>query len=106
MPAKDESGRVITKDRNLPSNPGSKISKDLYKQPKHMIDPYDRKDLMASQEKKLSQSKMMDGIFRSMSHGNIAFGNDRKSYGIDQEGEMMLQKKKLFVEAVPRVFAH
>ena len=43
-PSRDDTGRVVTKDKNVTSNPQSKISKDLFKAPKHIIDPYERKD--------------------------------------------------------------
>ena len=48
-PSKDETGRVVTKDKNVTTNPQSKINKDLFKTPKHIIDPFERKDEIASQ---------------------------------------------------------
>jgi len=43
-PARDETGRIITKERNITSNPMTKVESDLFKAPKHIIDPYERKD--------------------------------------------------------------
>ena len=57
-----------------------KVHKDLFKAPKHIIDPYERKDQIATQERKLSQSKRGEEVFRSMSHGNLCFGNDKLTY--------------------------
>ena len=34
----------MTKDKNVTSNPMGKVHKDLFKAPKHIIDPYERKD--------------------------------------------------------------
>ena len=43
MPARDEAGRVKTKERNFVTNLTSKIDKEVMKFPKHIPDPYDRK---------------------------------------------------------------
>ena len=41
---RDETGRVVTKEKNPTSNPMTKVQTDLFKAPKHIIDPYERKD--------------------------------------------------------------
>lgn len=39
-PLKNETGRVVTKDKNITTNPMPKVHNDLFKPYKHIIDPY------------------------------------------------------------------
>ena len=38
----------------------TKVESDLFKAPKHIIDPYERKDQMALQDKRMKESKKRD----------------------------------------------
>lgn len=55
----------------------TKVQTDSFKAPKHIIDPYERKDIIATQERLLNKEKMGEEVFRSMSHGSLCFGTDR-----------------------------
>lgn len=58
-PAKNDTGRVVTKEKNITTNPMSKVQKELYKQHRYIADPIERKSLMESQERKLGKQKML-----------------------------------------------
>lgn len=72
-PKRDETGRVVTKDRNALSNPTSKVENDLLKPPKYIVDPYERKEMFEKKEREIDHQKRGEEKFRSMSHGNILF---------------------------------
>lgn len=57
-PARDETGRVITIDKNVTSNPMTRVQSDLFKPLKHYVDPYERKDMLEKQARNLAKSKM------------------------------------------------
>jgi hypothetical protein len=42
-PPRDDTGRVITNPRNVTTNPISRIKSDLFKEPKYISDPINRK---------------------------------------------------------------
>lgn len=86
-PKRDDTGRVITKDRNALSNPTSKVETDLFKPLKYIIDPFERKEMFEKKEREINHQKRGDEKFRSMSHGNILFTNHKSTYGCDPEAE-------------------
>jgi hypothetical protein len=45
-PARDDTGRVITKDRNFTTNSMSKVEREVFKHYKYIADPIDRKSVM------------------------------------------------------------
>jgi hypothetical protein len=57
-PLRDETGRVITRPRNVTTNPMSRIKSDLFKEPKYISDPINRKYMFESQERRISRQKM------------------------------------------------
>jgi len=66
-----------------------------------MLDPYERKDIIESKEKKISKSKMLPEIFRTMSHGDILFSNPKRTYGLDNYANELLKKKHSFTPSSP-----
>ena len=69
-----------------------------------MLDPYERKDIIESKEKKISKSKMLPEIFRTMSHGDILFSNPKRTYGLDNYANELLKKKHNFTPSSPVKF--
>jgi hypothetical protein len=59
-PKRDETGRVVTSDRNALTNPLTRVQSDLFKHPKYIVDPYERKDMFQQKERKLNQEKRGD----------------------------------------------
>lgn len=79
----------------------SRVEKELYKPYRYISDPIDRKSLMESKEKKLSKQKMLPELFRTMSHGDILFSNDKKVYGLDNRTQELVKKKQEFQFSEP-----
>lgn len=49
---------------------------------------------------------MGEEVFRTMSHGNLCFGNDKLTYEVDAKAEEMLKHKKSYRDPPPRVYKH
>lgn len=64
---------------------------------KHIADPYERKDMFESQEKRLSKSKMGQEIYRTMSHGDLLFSSHKRIYGQDDKAKEIMKSKSPFV---------
>ena len=62
--------------------------------------------MIASQERKLSEEKRGEEVFRSKSHGSLLFGKEKETFGVDAQAEALLKQKKVFTNSVPRKFAH
>jgi hypothetical protein len=45
-------------------------------------------------------------MFRSMSHGDIRFTNDKALYGLDSKSIDVLKSKHIFKESIPKKFSH
>ena len=85
----------------------SKVIHDHFKPLKHIIDPYQRKDMIDSQERKLSNQKMLPETFRSMSHGNILFSKTKEMFGFDEKAkEINSNSKSPFGISPPKKFSH
>lgn len=57
-PARAETGKVITRERNIQANPMHKIHTDLFKNPPYVSDPLERKDILLAKERAQSRLKM------------------------------------------------
>jgi len=54
----------------------------------------------------LSNKKIPQDRFRSMSHGNLIFSTDQEIYGRDNKAKENMKGKSPFVESAPYVVSH
>lgn len=90
----------------MTSNPMTKVQTDLFKNFKHILDPYERKSMIEAQERALAKQKMPPEMFRSMSHGDILFTPHKKVYGTDDTAKELMKSKSPFVETPPFKINH
>jgi hypothetical protein len=84
------------------------VSKSTFKFPPYIPDPYERKDMIAAQERMLTNSKMPPAPdrFRSMSHGNIIFAGNQETFGFDDKAKEIMKSKSPFIESPPTIVGH
>ena len=91
-----EDGTVATEPKNFYTSPPKKGAPNttpgtaFTANYEHIPDPYERKHLLQSEEKKKSKAKMQEAPFKSMAYGRRSFFDDKKTYGEDVE----LKKKE------------
>jgi hypothetical protein len=85
-----------------------KIEGEIFKQLKHMHDPYNRQQEMEKKERAASCRKIPKDVppFRSTVHGNRPLVKDQATYGLDDKAKKVLTERKARAKTATSRFPH
>jgi len=88
---KGENGKVVTKPKNITTNPGKAghgmqtVGHLFSKTTPHMADPYDQMRVVLAKEREEHKKKLQEAPFRSVSHGGSNFSTVKQQFGKDAQ---------------------
>jgi hypothetical protein len=105
---KDENGKVKTEPKNFTTNPMSRVDQEVFKQLKHMEDPYSRKREMEKMEQEANNSKLPKEVppFRSTVYGDRPLVKDLFTYGLDDKTKKMMAERKVRAKTLGNFVHH